>query len=194
MKKFLGNYRGIVLDNSGSKGMCKIYVPGIYPERINDIDIHSGAYALLLPWAEPAMPLFGGSSAGQGICSWPKTGANVWVFFEGGDTRRPVYFAGIPGGTAWIAENNKQYTIQTETTKLNIDDKKGIVTLVVAEGVNITTPITKIDGNLHVTGNIEGESEIKDKTRTMSGDREIYNSHTHTGNLGSVTSPPHIEQ
>ena len=47
-------YRGIVKDNTGERGRCKIFIPGVYPyEFIND--------PKTLPWAEPAMPLIGGS-------------------------------------------------------------------------------------------------------------------------------------
>jgi hypothetical protein len=169
---FMGNYRGKVLDNTGDKGRCKIYVPSLHSSEFENIPTK-------LPWAEPAMPLFGGTTDNQGMCSWPEVGATVWVFFEGGDLRDPVYFANIAGGQAWIAENNKQFVIQTEKTKLTIDDNTGEVTLIVATGINIETPITNINGELHVTGNIKGDAEVEDKTATMTQDRAIFDAHIH---------------
>lgn len=117
-----GIFRGIVKDNTGDKGYCKIFIPGVYPTEYEN-------NTQLLPWAEPAQSLFGGnysSSAGlnseTGICSWPKIDAVVFVFFDQGDHNFPVYFAASQGGTGWISEHNKQYTIQTDNVKIRIDD------------------------------------------------------------------------
>ena len=116
-----GIFRGIVKDNTGDKGYCKIFIPGIYPAEYEN-------NTQLLPWAEPAQSLFGGnySSSGlnseTGICSWPKIGAVVFIFFDQGDHNFPVYFAASQGGNGWIAEHNKQYTIQTDNVKIRIDD------------------------------------------------------------------------
>lgn len=191
---FLGNYRGKILNNTGEKGQCKIYVPSIHPIEIEGVSSDSEAYSSKLPWAEPAVPLFAGNSDNKGMCSWPDIGAWVWVFFEGGDIRRPVYFSGINGGNAWVSENNKQYVVQTGKTKLVIDDNTGEVTLIVAKGVNINTPVTTINGKLHVTGDIKGDSEVQDKTRNMSADRVIFNSHPHIDSLGNPTSLPTVKQ
>ena len=191
---FLGNYRGTVLDNTGtkknpaSKGRCKIWVPSIFPVVIDGVGASDSSYKDKLPWAEPAMPIFGGSSDGQGMCSWPEVGATVWVFFEGGDIKHPVYFATIPGGAAWIAKHNQQYAIHTEKTQLTIDDNTGEVTLIVATGVNIQTPITNIDGELHVTGDIKGDGEVKDHRATMTNDRLIFDNHIHPGVLPGPSS------
>lgn len=194
MQEFLANYRGKVIDNTGDKGRCKIYVPSIHPSTIEGISSDSESYASKLPWSEPACPLFAGSTDGQGMCSWPEVGSWVWVFFEGGLLKNPVYFAAINGGNAWVSEHNNQYVIQTQKTKLTIDDNTGEVTLIVAKGVNIETPITtikgdaEIDGELHVTGNIAGDAEVQDYIRTMSGDRIIFNAHKHIGD--GPSSPP----
>ena len=53
---FPGIYRGKVIDNYDPeiKGRCKLYVQGIYPASMSSDGRN-------LPWAEPVMPLFGGS-------------------------------------------------------------------------------------------------------------------------------------
>ena len=47
----------------------------------------------------------------------------------------------------------------------------------------ISTGGITITGDLQVNGNITSSNEITDKTRSMSADRKIYNSHTHNGIL-----------
>lgn len=66
----------------------------------------------------------------------------------------------------------------------------GTISVNASTSVTITTPETTIDGNLTVTGNITGQAEVSDSTRTMSADRGIYNSHTHTDPQGGVTGGP----
>jgi len=46
-------------------------------------------------------PTIGGTDAPKGSFSTPIAGAKVWVFFHGGDTQRPVYFASSPEPAAW---------------------------------------------------------------------------------------------
>lgn len=86
-EKFYGNYRGIVVDNNDElkNGRCKINVFGVYDE-LRESD---------LPWATFADPFMGGLQ-GYGSSLIPEVDTHVWVFFEGGDVRFPVYFAGAP--------------------------------------------------------------------------------------------------
>ena len=77
-------YRGIVISNGKYrdsqrqylKGRIKIFVPGVYSDQYKDKPD-------LLPWAQPAMSIFGGSWTNQnksqlneqtGWCSTPHTG------------------------------------------------------------------------------------------------------------------------
>lgn len=45
----------------------------------------------------------------------------------------------------------------------------------------ISTGGITVEGDLSVLGNINASQEISDKTRSMSADRSIYNSHNHPG-------------
>jgi hypothetical protein len=124
-EQFNGFYRGIVIshDDPEVKGRCKIWVPGVYPKKYRN-------NAPALPFAEPAMPIFGGSFTNRdgcqeeetGITSPPHVGANLWVFFEGGDQNFPVYCFAIQGGDGWHSEHTNQHVIKTDNVRIRIDE------------------------------------------------------------------------
>lgn len=122
---FNGFYRGTVLSNNDpkGKGRCKIFIPGVYPAKY-------GKNPDALPFAEPAMPVFGGSftnpegcqEAETGVTSPPHVGANLWLFFEGGDQNFPVYAFAIQGGDGWHSEHPNQHVIKTDNVRIRIDE------------------------------------------------------------------------
>jgi hypothetical protein len=75
--KVEGFYRGRVVDNRDPLRLGRVKVK-VYPwfEDVKDEDC---------PWAEPAWQ--------GGILYVPPFNAWVWVFFEGGDVEKPVWFA-----------------------------------------------------------------------------------------------------
>lgn len=94
-------YRGTVEDNKDpwTAGRCRIRVFGIHSDSLIQTS-KDGIPTAELPWAEPAGPIFGGSS-GIGMYGIPVQGAQVFLFFESGDLYQPRYFAtalGIPFG------------------------------------------------------------------------------------------------
>ncbi|ATB39032.1 phage tail protein [Cystobacter fuscus] len=82
-EKYYGKYRGFVVDNEDPEklGRLRVMVPSVLGEEPS-------------PWALPCMP-FGGL-AGQGWFLLPEVDAQVWVEFEEGDVRRPIWT-----GTFW---------------------------------------------------------------------------------------------
>lgn len=147
-----GIYRGVVIDNTGAKGKCKIFVPTIYPDAFQNDPIS-------LPWAEPAMPISGGYTTlpsyrrgkedgsrtmyvnengsirkktvkiEKSIYNFetgknivPKNGAHVWVFFDGNNQNYPVYIAIVQGGNGWFAENEYQSVFKTDNVIIRIDE------------------------------------------------------------------------
>lgn len=116
--KFFNNiYRGIVVNNKElerSTGRLQIFVPGVYPKESEN----SG----LLPWAEPAMPLFGECNKYSGIWARPAIGSHVWVFFEGGDHMRPVFFATIPHSKWLLSSMPGKYALATKSVVFTIDE------------------------------------------------------------------------
>lgn len=124
--KFNGFYRAEVKSNKDplSKGRIKVHIPGIYPEKFEkDLDN--------LPWAEPAMPIFGGSGEANfdganletGVTSSPHKGAFVWVFFERGEHMKPIYTFAIQSGDGWMSEHEDQHVIQTDNVRITVDDR-----------------------------------------------------------------------
>jgi hypothetical protein len=91
-------YRGVVEDNKDplKAGRVRVRIWGVHNKKKNESS-KEGISIDSLPWAEPAYPIFEGSISGVGLWSVPVQGTHVFVFFENGDYRRPIYFACVPG-------------------------------------------------------------------------------------------------
>lgn len=102
--KLIGFFRGIVLQHC-SNGRCKIFFPDLTQYKKTEEPTVLNLESLLkilnpeiLPFAEPAAPIFCGCSKGNGCFSYPDLGSIVWCFFQNGDANYPVYFASSLGG------------------------------------------------------------------------------------------------
>jgi len=96
--------------------------------------------------------------------------------------------------------------IEVTATGTISSDSQGQTTIKAAAGIVLQAPSINmasyngtagagtINGTLHVTGNITGDEEVRDAVRTMSGDRGIYNKHTHPGDSGGTTGTPNQDQ
>lgn len=85
-KKYLGKYRGTVLNN-------------IDPLQIGRLQVQVPDVSGLVP-ATWAMPCFPASGKQMGIWAIPQIGAGVWVEFEQGDPDYPIWTGCFPGSTA----------------------------------------------------------------------------------------------
>lgn len=130
--RFDGVYRGYVIYNEDplNRGRIKIFVPGVYSSKYMDnYDV--------LPWALPAMSIFGGGSTNAlkegvlnkevGYSSVPhmgnvSTGSQVFVFFENGDINHPVYFAVAQSGEGWLSEHPNQHVFNSDNVRIRIDE------------------------------------------------------------------------
>lgn len=75
---------------------------------------------------------------------------------------------------------------------VNIDPGGNVTVTSVAAGKFVFPAGTLIDTpDAHFTGNIKADGDITDKLRSMQGDRDIYNVHTHPAN---ATQPPNQKQ
>jgi uncharacterized protein involved in type VI secretion and phage assembly len=89
MDKYYGKYRGVVIDN-------------IDPENRGRIMAEVADVTNLVPstWAEACVPIAGGETPG-GVYVVPPIGANVWIEYEQGDIRYPIW-----SGCFWGAETS----------------------------------------------------------------------------------------
>lgn len=119
--KYYGVYRGFVadVDDPENLGRVKVQVPTIYANTFNY-------------WALPK-----GGFAGNGVGSFmvPNVGDPIWVEFEGGDCRFPVWSGGwFARGYAPSDAAPKVRVIQTDKHKVVFDDNDG--TLQVSDNNN----------------------------------------------------------
>lgn len=86
MKTYFGKYRGTVINN-------------IDPLNMGRIQVQVAAVTGLLPttWASPCVPVAGTQS---GTYVVPALQSGVWVEFEGGDLRHPIWTGGFWGSAA----------------------------------------------------------------------------------------------
>lgn len=109
--KYFGMYRGTVVNNDDPKKLCRIRasVPSLLGEQLTG-------------WALPCMP-YGGVPK-QGMYMVPDVGAQVWIQFEAGNIRNPIWV-----GTYWIKSWEPELTtrlIQTQSGHvLQFDDEEG---------------------------------------------------------------------
>jgi uncharacterized protein involved in type VI secretion and phage assembly len=125
---FYGKYRGVVQSNGDPLmlGRVQVSVPAVYGTATSG-------------WALPCMP-FGGS--GMGFSALPSVGALVWVEFEQGDPRKPIWsgcFWGTPADVppVLLAPPYKKVLLQTEEGhSVLLDDTQGVggITLTTATG------------------------------------------------------------
>jgi phage baseplate assembly protein V len=123
----------------------------------------------------------------------------------------------IYGSDHLTADIGEDVTVNTKSAVVNasIDTTvtSPLVTVEASTKVTLTTPLVECSGNLAVTGNgsfgggltmtgatgsggittpgdISAGGNVADGTRSMAGDRGIYNGHNHPGDSGGTTGGP----
>lgn len=128
--KYYGYYRGIVYDNKDpqNQGRLRIMCPQVYPAG------ESPDY-----WAYPiGMP----SGKDYGFYSMPSIGDPIWIMFEGGNTRFPIWSHGW-----WAANQLPDAAKRKEPTnhifqspkgqRIEFDDEKGLVVITNKKGFKV---------------------------------------------------------
>jgi uncharacterized protein involved in type VI secretion and phage assembly len=138
---FWGKYRGTVsaIDDPMREGRIKAKVPDVYGDE------DSG-------WATACMPVGGSKTGFFGV---PKVGAGVWIEFEHGDPRHPVWtgcfrgsFAELPSEMLATLTPEKNLMLITQGGhKLLLDDTpgQGGITIETSGGQKITLKTTGVE-------------------------------------------------
>lgn len=147
--------------------------------------------------------------AGQDKSWWaPEVGEQVLVVSVDGDTANGYVLPGALFSTANPANANnadvRRYTFN-DGAQIEYDRVKhhlfatlpnnGTTELVSKGGIKFVGDIEHF-GKLHNTAGIKSDADVTDKTRSMAGDREIFNKHPHPGVAAgnSNTPPPSVKQ
>ena len=201
-----GMYRGVVVNNDDkefNRGRCKVYIPGIYPERFKEDD---GA---LLPWAEPCQPLFcggGGDMHNNGTFQCPDKDSTVWLFFENNDIQRPVMFGQTTDCEGkfdtdickmywegmYVEFDKSTHTITASATNITAIAEKelngycetatltsSVANVTATSAYTLTSPAITFNGDLTVNGNVHvtGTTTI-DSDVTMNATETVANDST----------------
>ncbi len=112
-KKFLGKYRGLVIDN-------------IDPEMRGRILVQVPDISTFFPstWALPCLPV-GGMQAG--LFAVPPIGAGVWIEFEQGDLSYPIWTGCFFGTAAEVPALSKTAPLGVPSITLQTPLQNGIV-------------------------------------------------------------------
>lgn len=181
---FFGNYRGQVISSADPLKAGRLQIR-IYP-------MFSGAADSDLPWAIPADPLMGGI-AGTGSLIIPEVGAHVWVFFEAGDFRYPVYWAGAPAMVSGTPDQPGAGQTDYPHNKVFGTKSGHLIELDDASG-NLRIHIHHASGTDHLIDNEGSVTDmiVKDDTITIQGNSNVIISGnqtiTITGNASLTAS------
>jgi hypothetical protein len=80
-----------------------------------------------------------------GAVSWPSVGSRVWVFFEGGNQNKPVYFAATQAGSAWLPSAPGEHVKKTKSISLKINEttlEEGEIMTAEEFQTSLTTPVS----------------------------------------------------
>jgi hypothetical protein len=97
--RYYGAYRGVVFSNEDPEGLGRVQV--VVPQV--------GGNEVLGNWCDP---MFQGCGDGEGEFNPPEKFARIWVMFEHGDVRFPIY----PGGF-WAAPEDEDNEVPAEFRK-----------------------------------------------------------------------------
>ena len=163
-QRYYSCYRGSVLDNNDPKklGRIKVSVPQIYGGQNYDY------------WAYPKA--IGGK--GWGVLALPKIGDPVYVEFEQGDVRRPLWSfswwlenEGIESNdypNDFIIHTTHKHRLEFNSKEVKLTHSNGVEIVLSAYGISVVRNNKKVS-----IGSLEGSSEpavLGDKNATVHND------------------------
>ena len=132
-----------------------------------------------------------------GLATLPPKGGQALLLFQGGERGDGLCVAiegvpqGLKEGELMLYTDKAQIHLKADgSVDINggawVMDSSGRLTIkgdVVIEGK------VEVKQDIEVTGNIQG-AKVSDSLGSLAGLRTAYNTHTHTGNAGTPTTPP----
>jgi phage baseplate assembly protein V len=191
------------LSNTIKRGRVNSVDFNVVPPLIK-VEIEDGIVTDWVPFVT------GGTSDGS-VSVWQPIALNTQVIMicEAGDFNNGVVIASLPdaGNPPPGNQPNLHITKYSDGTTVTYDTDAHFLSAAIAENgtAQLTCTTLTVDGAIHATGNITtdanmgavditGSGEVSDKTRSMSGDRGIYNAHIHVDSQGGNTKPPTANQ
>ena len=171
--------------------------------RIKSVDTQN-ARAIVDTAGNTTAPLPWLTAAGASLKTWraPAIGEQVLLIAPAGDLAQAVIIGGIFSATNPAPDDGSDTAVMVFGDGAVISYRPEAHTLTAAlpaggktaihsdGGVAITGDVT-VTGAISASGNIHSAAEVSDAVRTMSGDRAIFNGHTHNGGL---VPPPDQQQ
>lgn len=118
-------------------------------------------------------------------------GADVWVFFEAGDTTKPVvaFYRRHGKGQAVVGTRRiRQEDIELLARLMVLIQAKNLITIR-GDTVHIKASTLKIDADIIHSGDQKTQGKITASTDVVGGGKSLK-THSHIGNLGKPTSQP----
>jgi hypothetical protein len=119
--QYYGKYSGVVVDNGRGQGLLDVEVPTVFVGTLT---------------ARPALP--------YGVFFLPENKSGVWVEFEGGDSRLPLWTGIHHGPGEWAQDRPAVRTVRTKSGhQLVFDDADGAVVITHGSGKHVV----RLDGD-----------------------------------------------
>ena len=135
--------------------------------------------------------------------SWhaPEIGEQVIILSPSGNPAQGVVLMGLYSDArpAPVESEDKAHITFADGAVIEYDRSIHHLKAVLPDGATtelVSTGGVSIIGDVNVAGDITASGDVTDHTRSMQGDRDIYNGHTHGGvqSGGSTTSNPGQQQ
>jgi hypothetical protein len=190
--RYYGKYRGTVSDNNDPSNLGR--VKANVPRLLGDSETTG--------WALPAFAY--GGAAEQGLFAVPDVGAGVWIEFEGGELRFPIwsgtwYTSGSipesaqPGKKVLKTKSGHKIVLDDDGKSLSITDSAGnsvtmdenTITIAVGDATKVVVdaPAIELAGSFHPVA--FGDQILQYLTQLV----QSFNIHTHPGEISAGMFP-----
>lgn len=153
MTQYYGKYRAFVVDNNDpdKQGRIKVQVPYISGDGV-------------IGWCLPCVPV---ACKNGGDFNIPKVGSFVWVEFEHGDIKYPIYTGGIYGSqgtphsdvnTRIVSWGNCSIIMQENSLTLRCGSNEVVVTPTDTKVNSLSASSVSATGSISAGGTVSGSN------------------------------------